>query len=72
VAILWYADDPALALALREMRAAAQLLQLEFRSLGTLEDMKPVDFWYANGGEPRKLVGTMLHALTELKKSNWK
>src|SRR5215467_12633329 len=34
VAILWYADDPALALALREMRAAAQMLQLEFRSLG--------------------------------------
>jgi putative tryptophan/tyrosine transport system substrate-binding protein len=34
VAILWHADDPALGLALREMRAAAQMLQLDFRSLG--------------------------------------
>ena len=41
VAILWHADDPALALALREMRAAAQMLQLEFRSLGVRD---PSDF----------------------------
>jgi putative ABC transport system substrate-binding protein len=43
VAILWYADDPALALALREMRAAAQMLQLEFRSLGVrgASDLEP-------------------------------
>jgi putative tryptophan/tyrosine transport system substrate-binding protein len=48
-AILWYADDPALALALREMRAAAQMLQLEFRSLGV---RGPSDF------EPAFLTAT--------------
>jgi putative ABC transport system substrate-binding protein len=34
VAVLWNADDPALALALRETVAAADRLGLEFRSLG--------------------------------------
>ena len=34
VGALWNADDPALALSLRETAAAAQSLRLEFRSLG--------------------------------------
>jgi ABC-type uncharacterized transport system substrate-binding protein len=34
LAVLWHADDPALGLALREAVAAAQILRLEFRSLG--------------------------------------
>jgi putative ABC transport system substrate-binding protein len=34
VAVLWNADDPALALSLRETVAAAHTLRLEFRSLG--------------------------------------
>src|SRR5262245_50559677 len=34
VAVLWHADDPALALSLRETVLAANALRLEFRSLG--------------------------------------
>src|SRR5262245_53398099 len=34
VAVLWHADDPALALSLRETVLAANTLRLEFRSLG--------------------------------------
>ena len=34
VAVLWHVDDPALALALRETVIAANVLRLEFRSLG--------------------------------------
>jgi len=57
VGALWNADDPALALSLRETAAAAQSLRLEFRSLGVRD---PNEFERAFRTALRENVGALV------------
>jgi len=57
IAVLWHSDDPALALALREMLAAAQSLRLELRPLGL---RGPNDFEIALRTASQEGVGALI------------